>query len=690
MSVHQLAGEIQKAGGAAAPARVASVLTHGAPGTADWGAATGAAASEVGPQGTVWFPQNATGDASYVFAALPDLSGAVYGADPGVTISVPSVNGQSLAAWRLATPLTVIVRDRDNRITLPANVGQPAHLASLALGDPTRTVGAPRLGPVDMTTLERVRRATTSAARAAGIATLSARQALWPQNSFGAAASTLEGVVVPAVSGLYLSAALEGPASGRAGVLIEQADGGFWYVSTGTGQVFVGAQGADGTWTETPGAALPSAAYDSAGGALAEYQVRIVSPREWEVSVNGWRAARHTTTSDLTSAGFAFYHSGNLNGAQAVTDLVQGTAARAHVADEVPIVVYGDSLWHAEGLNLGPAELLPLALQTQLGIGRAPVTNRAVSGENSAQQRARMEANGAVGARVCIIAVGTNNIQQLGDLAAYEADLRAMVARAQADGARVVLEVPGIWQSRANTGAGFATGNYDRGGRYRATLRRVAADLGCWVADTPAALGPMTVPSSLYLLRDNLHHALPGVLARVREVAQAVVAALTSEAAPAQAAGPAPTAPTAFRGALLTTTQGSVATGADYPVWTDASYDEGGWWSAGSRTRLVVPAGVSRVRLSGYIRFSGAAGGMRSVGVFKNGRHNTGGVRVAGLSDVTMPSNGASAPTGVALTSGVIAVQPGDWFELFTYQDSGGAVGLDPLQPSYFSIEAVG
>ena len=50
---------------------------------------------------------------------------------------------------------------------------------------------------------------------------------------------------------------------------------------------------------------------------------------------------------------------------------------------------------------------------------------------------------------------------------------------------------------------------------------------------------------------------------------------------------------------------------------------------------------------------------------------------------------GASAPVGIPLASGVVAVNPGDYFEMFTYQDSGGPLTFDQIQPAYFSIEAV-
>jgi hypothetical protein len=670
--------------------RTDTVLSYGTLGQPSWDASTVSAAASVGPQGTLRFPHTSAGDAIYTFNSTPDLSGAVYAADPGVAISVPSVNGMSLKNWNLATPLKVIVRDRNNNITLPANVGVPVHLASLGLGDASRTIGSPKLSSLNMTTLEKAQRNTGSTGRVAGTATLTAGQAFWAQNSFGGTSGAIDAVLAATTPGLYLSAVLEGPTAGRAGVLIEQSDGGYYYISTGPGssadQLYVGALPAGGGYVETT-SALPTPAYSATSGSHTEYQIRIVGPREFEVSINGWRAVRRKTTSDLTKAGWAFYATGNAAGAQAAYNAVSGYAARAHVADELPIVVYGDSLMEAEGINLSVASLLPLALETALGIPRVTVTNYAISGQNTAQQRAAVDTHGAVGQRIAIWAVGTNDIQQQTSLSAVETDVRAAITRLQTDGAMVVIEIPGMYVPQSLSGAGFADANYDKGGKYRALLRRIAADTGCAVADTPAAQGPMSVLNAAKLKRDNLHDNLQGVLHRAHELANATLSLLLSEVQPAVTA-----AAPAFRGAMLTmTADTTLASGSSNASWTSALYDAGGWYNPTFPTRLTVPAGVSHVTVGGYLRLAGGNSvGVRTATIFKNG------AQFAGAGGNIYAADAVNGNAVNCVTTGPIAVTGGDYFEFNVYQNSGGALGTNNVlgAPTYgtppsFSVQAV-
>ncbi|MBZ9713738.1 hypothetical protein [Deinococcus multiflagellatus] len=114
-------------------------------------------------------------------------------------------------------------------------------------------------------------------------------------------------------------------------------------------------------------------------------------------------------------------------------------------------------------------------------------------------------------------------------------------------------------------------------------------------------------------------------------------------------------------------------------AWSEAAYDDQEFWSPAAPTRLTVPEGVSRVGLSGAVSFDGAsATGYRSALIKKNGQRFAGGRE--GLQG-----------NGLFLTqasTAMVPVQPGDFFELFAYQNSGSALATDnTTYPMHFSIQ---
>lgn len=77
----------------------------------------------------------------------------------------------------------------------------------------------------------------------------------------------------------------------------------------------------------------------------------------------------------------------------------------------------------------------------------------------------------------------------------------------------------------------------------------------------------------------------------------------------------------AFRGALVRITADEpVADSTDVAIpWDDTVYDTDSFWSAGTPTRLTVPAGVTKVRLKDDIDWTFGGSGYRHVWVHKNG-----------------------------------------------------------------------
>jgi hypothetical protein len=148
---------------------------------------------------------------------------------------------------------------------------------------------------------------------------------------------------------------------------------------------------------------------------------------------------------------------------------------------------------------------------------------------------------------------------------------------------------------------------------------------------------------------------------------------------------------TTFSGALVT--KSADQTTADYataPVlvtWNDEAgggYDVGGWHDTGANTsRLTVPAGVSRVRLTAQLNISSASvGGVQDV-VFELLKNNG-----AFDGNPTRATDPTATVRTLNIATPVIEVAPGDYFEL-RYQISTDTSITVHADTSWFAIEAV-
>ena len=118
-----------------------------------------------------------------------------------------------------------------------------------------------------------------------------------------------------------------------------------------------------------------------------------------------------------------------------------------------------------------------------------------------------------------------------------------------------------------------------------------------------------------------------------------------------------------FRGAQLRrTTDFSVSTTGSYVAipWQSASYDSDGFWDDGQPTRLTVPAGVTKVRIVGNIEWLTSPTN-QLVEIRKNGNTVLGGGAVIVRGDSGYSNQMRN------LSSAVLPVSTGDWFELAVY-----------------------
>jgi len=131
------------------------------------------------------------------------------------------------------------------------------------------------------------------------------------------------------------------------------------------------------------------------------------------------------------------------------------------------------------------------------------------------------------------------------------------------------------------------------------------------------------------------------------------------------------------------TTNYNVADATYTPIpWTAEIYDEGGWHdNSTNNTRLVVPEGVGKVRVSGNLTFnsSGTVGTLMRMQATKNGATSYGLPRAETIYPARI-INGASA---------ILEVSPGDYFELEAYHTEGTSHAVLATEYTWFAIEEV-
>lgn len=127
----------------------------------------------------------------------------------------------------------------------------------------------------------------------------------------------------------------------------------------------------------------------------------------------------------------------------------------------------------------------------------------------------------------------------------------------------------------------------------------------------------------------------------------------------------------------------SITSGAEANItWQSTDLDTDSIWSAGAPTRVTVPAGVTKVRVTGGVRWaSSSVGTSRMAGIVKNG--------------ATIPGNSFSggAPSGTSaghsLDTGVIAVTAGDYFELRVFHNVGAALNVVNDAATFLCLDIV-
>jgi hypothetical protein len=128
-----------------------------------------------------------------------------------------------------------------------------------------------------------------------------------------------------------------------------------------------------------------------------------------------------------------------------------------------------------------------------------------------------------------------------------------------------------------------------------------------------------------------------------------------------------------FKGCLITlaAAQPIPNTTATVVTWDAEYYDTENYHSLVTNpSRVTIPAGISKVRLIANIQFANNATGYRSVNIIKNGS-----VTEPGKPNISQNAVNGTV-TSVNISSPVLPVVEGDYFEVQVTQTSGGDLAL--------------
>ncbi|MEB8088271.1 BppU family phage baseplate upper protein [Staphylococcus pseudoxylosus] len=117
-----------------------------------------------------------------------------------------------------------------------------------------------------------------------------------------------------------------------------------------------------------------------------------------------------------------------------------------------------------------------------------------------------------------------------------------------------------------------------------------------------------------------------------------------------------------------------------YVPWQSTLYNTSGFWNPTNPTRLTVPKGVKKVRVSANVLWASNATGSRLLRVKQNGNY------MPGLPYILKTAETTSATQG---NSGVIPVKEGDYFELEVRHEAGVTIDFRADPYTWFSIEVV-
>ncbi|WP_404286450.1 SGNH/GDSL hydrolase family protein [Microvirga sp. RSM25] len=374
----------------------------------------------------------------------------------------------------------------------------------MSQGDIVRTPST----PIDCTSLlvQSTPWATGDAWTADNTAALTANAVQWNIT----ADNLLHGSFAPLRGGLELTAAFGASDANRSAqfnrVAVIRTTAGYYAFQTDgetTGQLTykgLGAAITPATWYAVPDADT----HAIAKGRNAHWTIRAYDYRTFSLLLNGVEVIPPTTVQGIIEyAGYGVYGTqagsiGSFVNYWSITERSIGTGK-----PDVVLGVSGDSLTanlHGAWLNWA-AEYLDAAF----GMRVNGVINRAIAGNGSAAQLAKLQSEGLGGATHWTVFLGTNDAGVTPDQTV--SNVSTIINIAKAGGCKVLLVIPPLFIPRA---LGLPTGqdpaNSEKLAAHRAALLKLAGTQGVPVVDLNQVLGRQS-SAHLDLWFDNIHHS---------------------------------------------------------------------------------------------------------------------------------------------------------------------------------------
>lgn len=125
----------------------------------------------------------------------------------------------------------------------------------------------------------------------------------------------------------------------------------------------------------------------------------------------------------------------------------------------------------------------------------------------------------------------------------------------------------------------------------------------------------------------------------------------------------------------------ALTNGALTPItWQAEDVDTSSFWTVGAPTRITIPVGVAKVRLTGSVRFSTGTTGIRQIILTKNGAAFAG---EGSARDISSEST-----QDMQVMSAVVDVTAGDYFEMSALVGA-SSISVAATDRTWFQIEVI-
>lgn len=478
--------------------------------------------------GNVYFPQNSTKNAIYLFStnvfANENADNILIYADDNIILSVPTMNGITLKNVIFKNTLKIYVRDRDNYsimtpqtkeediLTLSDNPSEIGFQKPIALTINDGTL-AEQSFKTDGTTV------SNNYFNTVNTNVFSYANGYIVQTGSSQDLTLYHSLSIKSFIGCAYSCAFDSyngngdtDSNTKIGVVAWKDNKNFKIISlSGDKKLYVGCLNLDNssTWLETStdvSTKLTDAYLPSGRGF--NIVIRQIEKRKFEVYDNGYLLGTFETPFDINNIGGIMNHNYGTNIGVNQWGLVNSMyeyLKYGSIGDDLNIAVFGDSITESEGTSICWGDYLGKYLKGQRGITNVNVDNFAISGATSTSQYSVMQTKMTNAYNVVCILIGTNDIQGQPNINTFKSTISNMIDSASQFNAKVIIGLPPMYISHDLTQSGFTPSNYQKGIAYRECIKFLASTKGVTLADTITDIGRIGIDNAFDILRDNLH-----------------------------------------------------------------------------------------------------------------------------------------------------------------------------------------